>query len=584
MNPVLELDILGRDSSPADELMAEWVRRSSGGQRVGYVPDVVSESSFRERSRAHGFEPVLIKSPGDFVNHQVVMVRTPADMVRHAWLRSSLAEEPPMGDGAASWSICTIVDDANVAHWAKDITAMLSAPVYPWDAVVCTSQAVRKQVIAMMRAQMDYLRQRMGVRRIIVPHLPVIPPGCEPAPEIYRPNEKEAARTICGAFEEDLVVLVRDRLDDVVALSNALLGLSDERRALVRVVIAGSQAQPRASQQRGERAGGRIQAILEQGDVSVTWVEADSEDVRQSLFAAADLLFMAPHTLADLDHRLLLAAMAAGLPVVCTDIGLASDLIDLGFNGFRVPVWCAPSGLDRTLAKLNANHGLVSLDVGREVAAVTALDIPALTCVLSECINDPALRSTMARSAWDSAVLWNWSKCLGRHVQMWRSLREQAATSLAKGEFDGCALLGDPLRGDPLSAQELAVTCVLDQSAVLRLSGEVDVAGGTLDQVMDKVQARIRLCSTGVQAVLPSKSDLSCVIEAARISARPARDLVNKVPVQRQLHTFRSLVWCVHVGLLEIAPDQARSATVDVVTAVELCHGGDVNRPLGQRE
>src|SRR5438105_4033271 len=66
-----------------------------------------------------------------------------------------------------------------IANW-------LIAPVQPWDAVICTSKAVRDAVDTVIEAQTAYLQARLGGPvRPSLPQLPVIPLGDDAA--AYRP-------------------------------------------------------------------------------------------------------------------------------------------------------------------------------------------------------------------------------------------------------------------------------------------------------------------------------------------------------------------------------------------------------------
>jgi len=85
----------------------------------------------------------------------------------HAWRRAAA--------GHAAWSLCGITHTTASHAVMEAIIDWLMAPVQPWDAVICTSAAVRQIVIEVLAAQSDYLRLRPGAQRVVVPQLPVIP-------------------------------------------------------------------------------------------------------------------------------------------------------------------------------------------------------------------------------------------------------------------------------------------------------------------------------------------------------------------------------------------------------------------------
>src|SRR5436853_159558 len=93
-----------------------------------------------------------------------------------------------------------------IANW-------LIAPVQPWDAVICTSKAVRDAVDTVIEAQTAYLQARLGGPvRPSLPQLPVIPLGVDC--DAYRPVPALRAdwRQRLGIGDADVAVLFLGRL------------------------------------------------------------------------------------------------------------------------------------------------------------------------------------------------------------------------------------------------------------------------------------------------------------------------------------------------------------------------------------
>ena len=67
---------------------------------------------------------------------------------------------------------------------------LLSAPVQPWDAVICTSNAGKAVVTRLLQAKADYLVERLGAQRIVLPQLPVIPLGVNTADFVFSAPRK----------------------------------------------------------------------------------------------------------------------------------------------------------------------------------------------------------------------------------------------------------------------------------------------------------------------------------------------------------------------------------------------------------
>ena len=61
------------------------------------------------------------------------------------------------------------------------IGEVLTAPVQPWDALICTSPAVRECVEGFLDRWQDHLSQRFGATRSPRPQLPLLPLGVDQA-------------------------------------------------------------------------------------------------------------------------------------------------------------------------------------------------------------------------------------------------------------------------------------------------------------------------------------------------------------------------------------------------------------------
>ena len=61
----------------------------------------------------------------------------------------------------------------------QSIGDLLIAPVQPWDALICTSVAVKTAVEYLLNTWADYLAQRTGGRPNIQIKLPIIPLGVD---------------------------------------------------------------------------------------------------------------------------------------------------------------------------------------------------------------------------------------------------------------------------------------------------------------------------------------------------------------------------------------------------------------------
>ena len=100
------------------------------------------------------------------------------------WAHSTcLTQVLPKGQGCgfvwdlAAYSLVGVTHTTASQRAMDGIAGLLSGPVMPWDALICTSSAVATTVKMLLTAEADYLKWRLGAQRFTLPQLPVIPLG-----------------------------------------------------------------------------------------------------------------------------------------------------------------------------------------------------------------------------------------------------------------------------------------------------------------------------------------------------------------------------------------------------------------------
>jgi len=126
------------------------------------------------------------------------------DIGKLAWARRQF--------GAKKWSICGITHTTASLRAMDAITDLLSNPIEPWDALICTSNCVRSNVKEIISAQSEYLTERFGITKCTQPNLPVIPLGIHTSDHAIGEGKRVSARAKLGISDEDIVVLYLGRL------------------------------------------------------------------------------------------------------------------------------------------------------------------------------------------------------------------------------------------------------------------------------------------------------------------------------------------------------------------------------------
>ena len=248
------------------------------------------------------------------------------------------------GRQASSFSITGITHTLCSKAVVQGLETLISAPLEPWDALVCTSRAAKAVVEQALEQQLELLNRRFKQQlpRPQGPELPLIPLAIDPtslrgnASHINRQQERLAARQALGISPDDFVVVFVGRLSfhskaHPLALYRALADLCDQGPVLLlecghlynaSIAAAYEQLAYRFPQLKVQRLGGLTPA---------------SERDKQLALWAADVFCSPADNLQETFGLSVLEAMAAELPVVASDWNGYRDLVEHGRTGLLIP-------------------------------------------------------------------------------------------------------------------------------------------------------------------------------------------------------------------------------------------------------
>lgn len=423
---------------------------------------------------------------------------------------------------------------ADIAPMAM-IAGLVTAPVQPWDALVCTSRAVAAMVDKMLQAEEAKLVERLGATRFSRPLLPVIPLGIDVA--YYAPREEWRAnwRERLGIGAEEIAVLYVGRLSRhgkahplpmMAALGRA--GRSQPRH--LHLILAGWWLHP------PEEAIWREQAAALCPEVQLHILDGRDEAVRREIWSAADLFTALVDNIQETFGLAPVEAMAAGLPVVATDWDGFRDTVRHGVDGMLIPTLMPPPTDDLEVslryATSNISYGAwLSL-----TARLTAVDIGAAAEAFRALAVDPTLRRRMgtagrmhAREAFD------WSVVIPRYQALWQ---EQQAIRLAAPAIE--VVVPDPLFMDPIQAFAAWPSRTFDVSQRLR----PDPAATITD-----LQALLRYTAPALPGELDEDGIVKLLAELHRRGEATAQNLLEVLKPPQHDAGRRALLWLLRVGL-----------------------------------
>jgi starch synthase len=331
--------------------------------------------------------------------------------------------------GPAAYSLCGVTH-TTASHIAMDaITGMLTAPVMPWDALICTSSAVAGTVKLLLETEIAALRWRFGAAvAITLPRLPVIPLGVHCDDFAIAPTQRQAARAALGIAADEVVALFAGRL-------------SFHAKAHPQPMYLGLQAAARRTGrklvliQSGWFAHDHIERAFRDGaaqvcpDVRALFTDGTDAQGRRRSWAAADLFVSLSDNIQETFGLAPIEAMAAGLPVVVTDWDGYKDTVRDGVDGFRIPTWMPPPDGEPFARGYETGADTYDMYCGL-ICQTVSVDLRLLTERLSELVSSSALRQRMGQAGQRRArETYDWAVIYRRYQTLWAELadRRQAA-------------------------------------------------------------------------------------------------------------------------------------------------------------
>lgn len=459
--------------------------------------------------------------------------------------------------GHASWSLCGVTHTTSSDRVMDALADLLVAPVQPWDALICTSSAVRDNVRRVLQAQAEYLQQRLGARRIVLPELPVIPLGIHTADFAFDASARAAARQRLGADDHTHVVLFVGRLSFHAkahplamyqALQQAAMQLPKGESILL--VECGWHGNDYIARAFADAAAHACAAV------KVRTLEGRQAADRDTAWAAADVFCSLSDNIQETFGITPIEAMAAGLPVVVSDWDGYRDTVRDGVDGFRVPTTAPREGVAVDLAQRHA-LGIDTYDMYcGHTCSLVAVDIEATAQAFARLFASAELRQQMGDSGRRRARdVYDWARIIPQYEALWTEL----AHLRRAGAKDLPALPHPwPARLDPFYGYAGYASHTLGERSVLALA---DPAADTEAQVTRLEALRSLAMVEFARVVHPSADESRALLAGLARGPRSAGELVAAFPPERRDFLLRALAWLMKLGLLVHAERKAPHTT-----------------------
>ena len=541
-------ELMGRHAAGASFIRG--LLTHTKGDTVAIVPesgaDITEFESLIKKYRP-GIEPKVIPRISLKNLGSVGGLFYPGPDIGRAALERSIADE----DGA-SWALCGITHTTSSSQAMDSITSWITTPVQQWDAVICTSTTVKQNVETILQAQVDSLKLRLGITKITIPQLPVIPIGIHTADFNYTKKERVDAKRRVGAAGEEIVFLYTGRLSfhakaHPLAMYQALEAASVETGKPLILVECGWHANDYI------RDSFKDAAARACPSVRVINLDGRKETDRTTAWASADIFCSLSDNIQETFGIVPLEAMAAGIPVVVSDWDGYRDTVRHGVDGFRVPTMTPPPGLAGDLAYRHAlNIDSYDMYCGHSSSMVT-MHHGKLKQAFINLIQSPELRKSMGEMGLERARNeYDWSTVFAQYESLWSEQTKMRLFAKDSAEKNKKSRQKDsfwPARLDPTIGFAGYPTMHISEDTLLEFNARSSV------EALEKLHKIKQLNMVSYTDIMsPKIEEIESIFKSAEENLpNPTRvaQLTDKIENMRKPLVTRGLVWLCKLGFFD---------------------------------
>lgn len=492
-------------------------------------------SAANQFGKSHPVKVIDKNSLGALSNPGVVYYPGPG-LGDHAWLRAFYGHD--------KWSLCGITHTTSSANAMDAITSLLTSPVQPWDAIICTSHAVKTHVSRLLQAQADYLLDRLGIQKLVLPQLPVIPLGIHTEDFVFNATQKARAREQLGIDQDTLVVLFMGRLSFHAkahplamyqALEKAEKSNPDKKIMLIECGWHANEFIQKAYQNAGQLACPSVPIVTLDGREAIN---------RNNAWACADIFCSLSDNIQETFGIVPIEAMAAGLPVVVSDWDGYKDTVRDGIDGFRIPTTMPSPGLGGDLALRHALEiDTYDMYCGHTCTLIS-VDIEATASAFDQLFKSKEMRQAMGEAGKKRAQeIFDWKHIIPQYESLWDQQNE-----IRKSQKESSKQLSHPwpARMDPFASFSHYPSVLLSPDSLLALVDE------SLDMAIKRLSSYRALAMVDfAKIVLPTEEESLLLLAQLGDGAKKASELIVQVPKERAAFVFRSITWFLKLGIIK---------------------------------
>ncbi len=326
--------------------------------------------------------------------------------------------------GSNAYSICGVAHTISTHRPMEAITEYLTAPLFPWDAMICTSRAVKAAADYLLEQQYSYMQWRFGLQnKPATLQLPIIPLGVHCDQFAFTPEQKQAARAALGIADNVVVCLFVGRLTFYEKAHPMAMYQAVE-------AVATSTGTPIVMLECGWTANAHIENAYHVARAtcmqSAQAMSVDGRDAgkRNAAWAAADIFISLSDNIQETFGLTPIEAMAAGLPVIATDWDGYRDTVRHNVDGFLIPTLTPqPEIVEDLAAHFESTADGYGVYCGK-ASALTSVDHEALFGALKLLVMDSNLRKRLGDAGRARArEVFDWPVIFRAYQGLWHELK-----------------------------------------------------------------------------------------------------------------------------------------------------------------
>lgn len=443
--------------------------------------------------------------------------------------------------GKSAYSLCGLTHTTCSQEAMAAFGGLITGPLEEWDALICTSQSVKKTVEYALENYAEHLAERGGGKFDIRVKLPVLPLGIN-CDEFEHPKTADAYvksfKEKHGIGADDVVVLYVGRLAShakahPLPMYQALEKAAAKTKKKIHLIQSGWFATDAIERQFKEGAAKFCPSI------NSIFIDGRDKDTRLHIWHVGDIFTTLSDNIQETFGITPLEAMAAGMPIVATDWDGYSETIRDGVDGFLVRTTMPTPGAGKPLAyRYQVGYDHYDRYIG-QVSLFTNVDTDHCAEAFVKLIDNPDLRKKMGQSGQKRArSVYDWKNLIPKYQELWAELAGRRLLSIAEK-----ARVPVPLVDDPFASFEHYPT------ELMTVKTELSIQKGAQGSVAKYLEDSL---GNGTTHLMPPKEKLEEILDiiadAGKLSIEDAAIASNILPMRMILFSG----WLAKMDLVKV--------------------------------